>query len=135
MVSMILMKKLVAVLSVTFTCAGCGADSRGGSEADQGGVGATCQSDTDCPTEGARCLLEFSGGYCGLSGCRTRRDCPEGSACVSHDDGTTYCFLLCQEKVDCNTWRTPDTESNCVASVTFVDGTTASKACVPPSGT
>jgi hypothetical protein len=114
---------------------GCGHDDNGGSEADQRGVGAECADDTDCPTQGASCLLQFKGGYCGFSDCTGNADCPEGSACVVHEDGTNYCFLLCKEKVDCNTWREADSESNCVANVTFVDKAKTSKACVPPSGT
>jgi hypothetical protein len=114
--------------------AGCDDDSDG-SEADRLGVGAECTADTDCTTEGTSCLTQFKGGYCGLENCKGDADCPQGSACVTHDDGANYCFLVCTDKVDCNVNRDVEDESNCVGNVLFVDNTTASKACVPPSGT
>jgi hypothetical protein len=112
----------------------CGDDSNGGSEAVQYGVGAQCSKDTDCRTEGTTCLTQFKGGYCGVAGCESDVDCPEGSACVAHEDGRAYCFLTCVDKVDCNVSRGLEVESNCSSNVVFVDDTTAKKACVPPSG-
>lgn len=115
--------------------AGCDDDNDEGSAAIRLGVGAMCTTTEECSTEGATCLTQFKGGYCGLADCSGDADCPQGSACVTHDDGENYCFLVCVNKVDCNVHRDVDNESNCVSSVTFVDNTTASKACVPPSGT
>ncbi len=112
-----------------------------GTEADDLGVGAACSGDADCnpadeDTDGAQdqqCLTPFKGGYCGLQGCGSDPDCPEGSACVAHDDGQTYCFRICGDKSECNVNRGPDEEANCSANITFVD-TFSGKACVPPSG-
>lgn len=108
-------------------------DDDQGPEAVRLGVGAECTEDAQCTTEGARCLTQFRGGYCGLTPCESDLDCPSGAACVSHDDGANYCFLLCVNKPDCNVSRSLDNEANCTSSVVFVDAG-GPKACVPPSG-
>lgn len=104
-----------------------------GPEADMLGIGAQCSSADDC-LEDQVCLTQFKGGYCGLVGCQGNVDCPEFSSCVSHSDGANYCFRDCVDKGECNYNRNPDQESNCSASVTFVDNVRGIKACVPPSG-
>jgi hypothetical protein len=109
-------------------------------EADRVGVGAECTNDSDCPIVECdvepcpvlACLRQFSGGYCGLSNCTADVQCPLGSACVAHTDGTNYCFRLCSAKPECNARRSPDVEANCSASVEFIEPQTF-KACVPPS--
>ena len=125
-----------AWLVVVVLCIGCGGEA--GSEADEVGVGAECEESADCPeldTEAGdlECLTQFKGGYCGREGCDVNEDCPEGSACVLHDDGGNYCFLLCTDKSECNVNRSPDSESNCSSNVEFADEETDGKACVPPS--
>jgi hypothetical protein len=110
--------------------AACGGDA---SEADKLGVGAQCTKDDDCTETGQSCLTEFKGGYCGISGCTSNQDCPEASLCVTHDNGTNYCFRSCLEKAECNRNRSGENESNCSSSITFVDEATKGKACVPPS--
>jgi hypothetical protein len=87
------------------------------------GVGAACSADSDCFVADAhlRCL-PFKGGYCGLEGCQQAADCPPGSACVTHDDGNNYCFLLCVDKPECNYTRPPEIEANCSSKITFADG-------------
>lgn len=100
-------------------------------EADRLGVGAQCLDADDC-LEDQACLTQFKGGYCGVQGCEGDVDCPEGSACIAHDDGVNYCFRICNDKSECNVNRDPDVESNCSANVVFVEGD--GKACVPPSG-
>jgi hypothetical protein len=118
---------------------GCGDDDDSGSQADRLGVGAECERDDDCPQSARdggfsqRCLTQFKGGYCGLADCRDHDECPEGSGCVAHDDGNSYCFRLCRDKAECNLHRTPDAESNCSSSIEY-EGTDVGKACVPPSG-
>ncbi|MCA9583203.1 MAG: hypothetical protein KC416_15495 [Myxococcales bacterium] len=103
-----------------------------GTEADILGIGAECSSSSDC-MEGQSCL-SFKGGYCGVQGCDVDTDCAETSRCVTHDDGQDYCFRVCQDKSECNANRSVDLESNCSASVTFVEEGAGKKACVPPSG-
>jgi hypothetical protein len=111
----------------------CGDD---GSAADRLGIGAECTANDQCDVDtNQRCLLNFKGGYCGLRGCAHDTDCPSTSACIAHDDGEKYCFRICAEKTDCNRNRSVANEANCSSSITFVDGTMARKACVPPSGT
>ena len=122
--------------------AGCGGDES--TEADRIGVGAECTASTECesPDEEIEltCLTQFTGGYCGLEGCEAAADCsdgtccPDGSACVTADDGENYCYRLCQEREDCNANR-PVNPANCVGSgtINFVDGGTDRKACEPPS--
>ena len=113
-------------------------------EADHYGVGAACDGDAECDeyedfggtgseSFDLECLSQFAGGYCGLEGCMGNDDCPDGSACVAHDDGSNYCFRQCTDKSECNVNRPPDAESNCSANITFVDPGTPGKACVPPS--
>jgi hypothetical protein len=105
-------------------------------ESDQLGVGAQCASTEDCKNDDApelTCLTNFKGGYCGIASCTKDADCPDASACVAHDDGKNYCFRLCSAKADCNANRDASSESNCSSSITFVEGKTSSKACVPPS--
>jgi hypothetical protein len=109
--------------------------------ADRLGVGAECTSDDDCLqsrhdgglTE--RCLMQFKGGYCGIVDCEQNADCPEGSACVIHEDGRNYCFRTCANKPECNRNRSAENESNCSSNVDYTDGDkdTIGKACVPPS--
>lgn len=122
---------------------GCG-DSE--TEADRIGVGAQCTASAECesPDEEIelQCLTQFTGGYCGLEGCEGDANCsqgatccPEGSACVTADDGKNYCYRLCQEKADCNRNRDEVNWANCVGSgtINFVDSGTDRKACEPPS--
>ncbi len=111
-----------------------------GNEADEVGVGAECSDAQECPAVDddsaaaeLECLTQFAGGYCGLQDCSTNDDCPEGSACVAHDDSENFCFRLCDDKPECNVNRTEANESNCSSNVTFVDAETVGKACVPPS--
>jgi hypothetical protein len=118
----------------------CGDDSSGsGTQADRIGVGAQCTKNSDCLQTGGdggivqTCLTEFKGGYCGLKGCTGDTSCPDGSACVTHDNGQNYCFRICRDKSECNLNRTPAVESNCSSNVDFVAGKSALKACVPPS--
>jgi hypothetical protein len=116
--------------------AGCG-NSDGETEADRIGVGAECTDSGECESADEEdelvCLTQFTGGYCGLEGCMGDDECPEGSACVAHDDGKNYCFRICQDKPECNRNRTPENESNCSANIDFVDDPQDRKACVPPS--
>ena len=113
----------------------CSSDGNGGlTPAQMHGVGAACAKDADCFVgDTALKCLSFKGGYCGLKGCQADADCPPGSGCVAHDDGNTYCFLLCTGKPECNYTRPPEIESNCASKIDFVDGQKTSKACVPPS--
>ncbi len=128
----------LAGLVVAFGCAPEDEDD-GGTEADEIGVGGSCSTNDDCPQPEndedpmLECLTAFKGGYCGLEGCQLDEDCPEGSACVAHDDGMNYCFRICLDKSECNRNRGPDEEANCSANITFTDGG-GGKACVPPSG-
>ena len=131
------MCRLVYVLSSLMAMgfvAGCGDDA---TEADRIGVGAQCNESAECesPDEDImlECLTQFTGGYCGLEGCEGDADCPEGSACVTHDDGKNYCFRVCADKPDCNQNREEQNWANCVGSITFVDPRNERKACEPPS--
>jgi hypothetical protein len=117
---------LAALAALAATC------DDDGTEADRRGVGAECGKAEDCQT-GQQCLT-FRGGYCGLQGCTADTGCPAGSACVTHIDGVNYCFRVCIDKPECNRNRTVENESNCVANITFVDGSKNRKACVPPTG-
>jgi len=133
---------LLAALASSF---GCHTDEPPpeGNEADQVGVAAQCQVDADCEhdtdtdTDGdpfvLECLTNFKGGYCGVTDCTSHDDCPLGSACVMHDDGSNYCFRLCVDKAECNLHRDADQEANCSANITYV-GDEVGKACVPPEG-
>ena len=109
-----------------------------GTEADRFGVGAQCTPSDECDDDldddfDLICLTDFKGGYCGLDNCEGDLDCPEGSACVTHDDGVNYCFRICLDKSECNFNRDVENESNCSSSIDFVEATGV-KACVPPSG-
>jgi hypothetical protein len=84
------------------------------------------------PKPGSGCLTDFKGGYCGVSPCAHDVDCPQGSACITEDNGINYCFLVCADKPDCNPHRTLENESSCNSSLTFVDGTMGRKVCRPP---
>lgn len=106
----------------------CGSDNA----AVERGVGSECKTSADCTEEGQECL-DFKGGYCGIEDCTSDDDCPDGSACVAHDDGVNYCFLICIDKPDCNDNRSEDVEANCSANIVFVDNNPGVKACVPPS--
>jgi hypothetical protein len=125
------MNRILCAL-LLFACA-CGNDQN---EANRRGVGAECNANLLCSESGQACLSQFKGGYCGVSGCAHDSDCPQGSACVTGDDQTNYCFLVCVDKIDCNVNRSVDNESSCTSSLTFVDGTMDRKVCRPPnSGT
>ncbi len=123
--------RIYPLLLAAFFMTGCDDDQ--GSDAIRLGVGAECNVNAECATEGTECLTQFRGGYCGLSPCDANQDCPSGSLCVVHDDGAHYCFLSCVTKSDCNGSRSIENESNCTSSVVFVEPT-ESRACVPPSG-
>lgn len=132
-------KMYVFLLTFTVSLAlGCG-DS-GETEADRVGVGAECTDALECETPDETvvldCLTQFTGGYCGLEGCEGDDDCPEGSACVTHDDGSgaaNYCFRICRDKPECNRRRSEENEANCSSNVDFVEAKQERKACVPPS--
>lgn len=98
------------------------------------GVGASCTEDSECGEENQSCLTQFKGGYCSVEKCRADAECPDGSRCVTHDDGANYCFLICTDKSQCNTDRNAEEEANCSSSVTFVEEGDNDKACVPPTG-
>jgi hypothetical protein len=123
---------LALTACLLFCVSACG-DDDSGSEADRRGVGSACADDSECTEAGQSCL-GFKGGYCGIADCQADDDCPAGSACVTHDDGKNYCFLVCTDKVQCNSHPPLELEANCSSNITFVDGSKARKACVPPSG-
>jgi hypothetical protein len=127
---------LIAGAFVAGLAVGCG-NSDGETEADRVGVGAECSDAAECESADEEveleCLTQFKGGYCGLEGCAGDVDCPDGSACVTHDDGNNYCFRVCQDKPDCNLNRSVENAANCVGSITFVDDRNDRKACEPPS--
>ena len=132
---------VVIGVTVLAAVAGCGGDDS--TEADRIGVGAECTVNpggdppSTCPVVEMDiqldCLTQFKGGYCGLEGCSGDVDCPDGSACVTHDDGKNYCFRVCTDKPECNRNRSAENESNCSANITFVEEPQERKACVPPS--
>lgn len=125
---------IVPIVYAFIVAAGLGCSNQ--NEANRRGVGAECSMSSDCTEAGQVCLTEFKGGYCGLSGCVHDTDCPSGSACVTNDNQTNTCFLICADKPDCNLHRTTDNESSCTSSLTFVDGVMGRKVCRPPnSGT
>lgn len=128
------MRSLLLVFTLALSIGACGDDDddHGGTQADKLGVGAACANTDDCSIEGQICL-PFKGGYCGIADCKANTDCPDGSLCVTHDDGKNYCFRVCIDKLDCNRNRPVDFEANCSSNITFVDGKKGSKACVPPS--
>lgn len=131
MLSIMLPTMISATLSATLSACG-----GGDTEADRLGVGAQCATNDDCnPDIEATCLTQFTGGYCGLTGCESDADCPEASACIRHTDGENYCFRVCRDKPECNVNRDAANAANCSASVEFVDPAMGRKACVPPSGT
>ncbi|MDX2055423.1 MAG: hypothetical protein SFV15_23680 [Polyangiaceae bacterium] len=125
--------RLSALWVILALATACGdEDPPPGSEAQRRGVGAACTSNQDCTEVGQTCLA-FKGGYCGVQGCGPNVPCPAGSACVAHDDGKNYCFLVCGEKPECNLFRPIESESNCSSSITFAVSNPGKKACVPPS--
>ena len=128
------MKSLVWMVGIGVALVGCSDDE---TEADRVGVGAECTASAECESDDEDidlvCLTQFDAGYCGLEGCEGDVDCPDGSACVTHDDGMNYCFRLCDDKPECNVNRSVDDEANCVGSITFVDPRNERKACEPPS--
>lgn len=108
----------------------------GGTAADKAGVGSECKTADDCNQDDfAQDCLVFKGGYCGIQDCTSDADCPDGSLCVEHTDGTDYCFLVCKDKSDCNINRSSANESNCSSNIVFKENQpNNTKACVPPSG-
>ena len=116
---------------LVFIASACGGDE---SSAIHLGVGAECTGDAQCTEANQHCLTDFRGGYCGVEDCTADADCPNGSACVTEDDGHNYCFLLCDSKPDCNAHRSTANEANCVSSLTFVDDANGRKVCRPPFG-
>ena len=132
-------RRLVRMLALTplvLLFAGCGDDNDGPglTEAQLHGVGAACDKDADCFINGMPLVcLPFKGGYCGLADCQADAECPAGSGCVAHDDGSNYCFLLCTDKPQCNYTRPVEIEANCSSNIDFLDNAKGSKACVPPT--
>jgi len=124
------MSRILYALVVVAVLCSCG---DGTSEAIKRGVGAECNANLACTESNQVCLMEFKGGYCGKSMCLRDTDCPAGSACVTEDNQTNYCFLICLDKPDCNPRRSVENESNCTSSLTFVDGANGLKVCRPPS--
>lgn len=114
----------------------------GGTDADAIGVASTCGESRDCPhvtINGAevqlQCIRDFAGGYCSIEGCFDALDCPIGSTCVEHTDGSNYCFRDCLDKGECNANRPSDLEANCSSNFDFATpgDDQGQKACIPPS--
>src|SRR5262245_53639735 len=90
----------LVLLSLGFALTNACGDDNAGKLADRIGVGAQCTKNSDCPQTAGEggivqtCLTEFKGGYCGLKGCTGDAGCPDGSACVIHDNGQNYCFRI-----------------------------------------
>ena len=124
------MKRLTLMLALAFVLPACGDDD---DPADALGIGAACTATSKCG-DNQSCLTQFKGGYCGSVDCKSNDDCPGSSACVVHDDGKSYCFRTCTDKIQCNANRDVTVESNCVGSVTFASGKKEGKVCEPPSG-
>src|SRR3954454_24517515 len=123
------MGRILCAFVVCAAAWGCGGNS---SEAIRRGVGAECNATLTCTESNQSCLAEFKGGYCGVSACLHDTNCPQGSACVTDDGRTNYCFLICGDKPECNVNRTVENESSCTSSLTFIDGTMSRKVCRPP---
>lgn len=132
------------LLALVNPMAACGDDNDDtSSEADLLGIGATCERDSDCAefevedggVQQLHCLTQFTGGYCGLADCLASVDCPSGSICVAHDDGTNYCFGSCIVKTECNENRGPNEEANCSSNFVWAvpSDDNGLKACIPPS--
>ena len=126
------------IMACLLGLAACDDGDGGGTEAQRSGIGDECTTTDECPTREddmgvSLACLPFKGGYCGAEDCTADADCPAGSACVTHE-GSNYCFLICDDKADCNARRPADAESNCVANLDFLDDRDGRKVCVPPSG-
>jgi len=93
------------------------------------GIGADCGSADDC-TGDLECLLDLLGGYCGKSGCGANADCPEGSRCVDHADGSQYCMRSCETETDCTFCRGSDVFATCSSDVDFVEADTSGSVCI-----
>ena len=54
---------------------------------------------------------------------------------MAHDDGSNYCFRVCQDKSECYANRTADNESNCSSNFDWAEPADdeGQKACIPPS--
>lgn len=127
------MTRYVAVVALALAGA-CGV-ACGGGGSDALGIAAECTDNAACSNDDSLiCLTDFSGGYCGLTGCTDNDGCPTDAVCVTHTDNSNYCFRTCTDKPECNANRSPANEANCSASITRADGVTGTKACVPPSG-
>lgn len=69
-------------------------------------VGAACSLDAECksglctPEQTAGSGKQWEGGYCTQS-CSTSAPCPQGSSCVTYDDGSSYCASACGASSDC----------------------------------
>jgi len=125
-------KRVALLMQIVGLALSLGCDD--GTEAQRHGVGAACAMTSECTESGQSCLTQFKGGYCGVSDCSNDAGCPAGSACVAHEDGKNYCFLLCTLKPDCNRSRSVDVEANCSSSAVLVEAPKDRKVCVPPSG-
>ena len=120
---------LLPAATLSAVVASCGDDDN---EANEQLLGAECASTATCDNPELTCLTEFKGGYCGKKDCASDEECPSGSICVT-EEGTTYCFLTCLEKPDCNDHRSLENEANCSSSIEPLNPDNQSKACVPPS--
>lgn len=130
----------VLVFGLALTAAGCGGSA---GDADRVGVAAECMTTAECGTyvrgdagtQQLQCLPAFRGGYCAVPNCVTSTECPEGSVCVAHTDGSNYCLRSCDNKPECNANRSVANEANCSSSFNWaVPGEDdESKVCIPPS--
>lgn len=126
---------LLALVSILVGC--------GGTDADELGVASTCEQTDNCPAvmiDGEEvqlsCLTQFDSGYCAIEGCNNATDCPMGSTCIAHEDGTNYCFRDCVDKAECNANRPPESAANCSSNFDYAsssDERNGVKACIPPS--
>ena len=121
------------ILGLALVVGACGDDNNANEQL----IGGECTVVEDCDddnddTPALECIADFKGGYCGRMDCSVDDDCPAGSLCADLE-GSTYCFLVCTDKAQCNQNRTLENESNCSSSVDPISGGT-DKLCIPPTG-
>lgn len=113
------------------------------SEAERVGLGGGCQVDANCTQRAGdaaegydlTCFVDFDGGLCGIDQCDSGADCPEGSACVLHDNGQNHCFRLCSSDDECNVNRNADVPASCTTNAQFLqnEGVEGDSVCIPPA--
>jgi hypothetical protein len=119
------MKSLLAVAVCLASLVACGRH-------DLGSASARCVATDRCTPDRPRLLDQFRAGTAGCRAARPTR-IARSIRVRRAGDGSSYCFRICLDEARVQREPRSENESNCSASITFIDGARRAAGCIPPA--